>query len=249
MEKKNLQVTKLIGMMSRKHNFFWAIFGVILLFLFSSFMISQNEDWKNTGKLIYKLSGDTAKKGGCENTKDALVLMEAYQIIYKEIGGLKNRREKANALIEVLKNTSCKTSVGDIVFNPKDINPAKITIIKGGVKTERKVEPYILALEMMTPKQKEEFQKALPQSLQLEYQKWTQNNADLKNEIKANMLSNEVMPVDLDKNLSNLFLKALNENSTIKLDDYKIDKKELNKLLSNQSLINELNKQVIIQKQ
>lgn len=248
MKKKNQKVMKLNFKFHTK-KLVYTTLGVMIFAILSSFIPSQQQDWKTTGQLIYKLAGDTYKKEGCKNAKSALVLLEAYQVIYEEVGGIENKRHKADELIQVLKNSSCTTSAGDIVFNPRVLNPAKITTISGGVTIERKLEPYILALEMMTPKQQEEFKKALPQTLLLEYENWKVANVAVKNEIKATMIRNEVTPIDLDKNLSNVFFKALNENNTIDLKDYNIEKKELDKLLNNQKLIKELNKQVIIQQQ
>jgi hypothetical protein len=220
----------------------------VLLLFFSSFIVFQNGDSKIAGTLINDLSSTLGKRSGCDNTKDALVLMEAYQIIFRELGGIVDKKEKTSKIRQSLIGSTCTTSIGDIVFNPRDLKPATITTISGNITIKRELPPYILALEMMTPKQKEEFQKALPENLQLEYLDWGKKNIKVKDEINKSLIANEVTPVDFDENLSELFQKALEKTPTIKLEDYQIDEKELEKLLNNQSLIQELNKQVIMQK-
>ena len=205
-------------------------------------MILQNENRKIAGTLINDLSSNLGKKGGCANTKDALVLMEAYQIIFRELGGIDDKKEKTSKIRQILNNSSCAN-----VYKPIDYQSASITTISGGVTTSRKLPAFILALEMMTPKQRAEFQKALSEDLQIAYLNWNLNNADLKNEINQTLMDKEVIPLDLDKNLNKVFQSAIENNKSIKLEDYQIDKKELNKLLNNQTLINELNKEVIKQ--
>ncbi len=250
MKKQNPLVKKMFGMIKKvkESNIIIIILGVIIFSFVSSFVIYQNENSKIAGTLINNLRIDLGKRGGCDNTKDALVLMEAYQIIFREFGGVIDRKEKVSDIRELLNNHNCTTSVGDIVFNPRDLKPAIITTINGGISIKREVPPYILALEMMTPKQKEEFQKSLPKNLQVKYINWGENNLEVKTEINKNLISKKIIPIDLDKNLSELFQKAIEKNTSIKLDEYQIDKKELNKLLNNQVLIKELNNQLIIKK-
>jgi hypothetical protein len=245
MKTKDLKETKRFGIIKRfiYRELSILIAGVVILVLFMGF--SDTDDVKDATSLLYNLSNELGKRGGCDAPKDALVLLEAYQIIYREIGGIPDRRNKISIIRKLIIDKGCSTQHGNINFNPIDIKPATITTISGGITIKSEVSPYILALEMMTPKQKKEFLSALPESNQSEYLNWEKDNTELKQQIQFNLIRKEVIPVDRNTNWGNVFQKAIEENKSLNLDDYQINEKELKKLLNNQQLIQELNKQIL----
>lgn len=221
------------------------ILAILAIGIITSFQSSQEKSPLATTEFLNELTNILGKRGGCTAPLDALTLMEAHQILYREFSNnVQDRTLKLNEVRNLLKTSGCiETSTN---CNCISIPNSEITYINGGVTLKREIPSYIFALEIMTQKQKKEFLKSLSESNQIDYRNWQNTNEELIKLMREDIIQRQVLPADLrDNNWGKILTEALEENeNSIDLEDYQMDKGEINKLFNNKDLLNSIDNQI-----
>jgi hypothetical protein len=175
------------------------------------------------------LVASTGKKGGCIYGNEALVLMDAYEIVRETSLDLTIpiKAQKRSKIAELLKGNSC--SLDRYILTGKNVE----IFVGGGINTKREVPAIFYALEMMTENQKSAFFPALDQNVKDEYVKWKIQNVEIQEEIHQDFIQKKALPLDIDGDIQNLFISTLDDEKDPVNNFGEVDKSQFEKLLLN----------------
>lgn len=214
---------------------------LVFLFLMTvitlmSFKIKYSEDPAKIAHFLNKLANEKGKKGGCKYPREALTILKTYQLIREKYpnSDISDKSGKVSTIRASLKQ-KCEFDLPPKIMST-------YTSIEGSVSVESKIQPYILAIEMMTKNQQKVFLETLPDEAKIQYSSWKSKNNELQKKLKEHLFLKEVVPVDV-KDINYLVNRAIKSNNQIKLQDYNIKETQFQKLLKDKKLIQEVQKQ------